>query len=42
MAWDYFKDGQRVGAMKILDLLDATQAKDTTACRAENAARLQR
>ena len=30
MAWDYFKDGQRVGEMKILDLLDATQAKDTT------------
>lgn len=30
MAWDYFKDGQRVGAMKILDLLDATHAKDTT------------
>lgn len=30
MSWDYFKEGRRVGEMKILDLLDATQTKDTT------------
>ena len=30
MSWDYFKIGQRLGGVKILDIIKPTQAKKTT------------